>query len=160
MNYAVLSVQAAAFGASLIYGAALCVLYDIMRLLHRRGVRSPVAVFLLDILFWAAAAAATFCLALLYAGCHIRFYLIAGEFIGFVIFRLLFSDIFLKIAEWIINAAAFVAAIILKPIKALAKAVYGAVLSAFRSAAALFNRLFLSVMKKIKKSRIFSAKNA
>ncbi len=156
MNYAVLSVQAVAFAVSLLYGAALCVIYDIMRLLHRRGVRSPVAVFLLDILFWATAAAATFCLALLYAGSHMRFYLIAGEFIGFVIFRLLLSDIFLKVTEWILNAAVFMTDIILKPIKMLAKAV----LSAFRSAAAAFSRLFLSVMKKIKKSRMFSAKNA
>ncbi len=160
MNDVILLAQIIAFLMSVLYGAALCILYDVMRLMHRKGVRSTVAVFFLDILFWLAAAAATFSLALLYAACHMRFYLVAGELIGFVIFRLLLSDVFLKIAEGVVSVAMFAANLVLKPLKYLAGLLETAAVSAFRRAAAVFSRLFLSVLKKIKKSHAFSAKNA
>ncbi len=160
MNDAVLPAQIIAFLMSVLYGAALCILYDIMRLMHRKGVRSAVAVFFLDIFFWLAAAAAAFCLALLYAACHMRFYLVAGELIGFVIFRLLLSDVFLKIAEGVVSVVTFAASLVLKPLKYFGGLLKTAAVSAFRRAAAAFSRLFLSVLKKIKKSHVFSAKNA
>ncbi len=160
MNDAVLPAQIIAFLMSVLYGAALCILHDIMRLMHRKGVRSAVAVFFLDIFFWLAAAAAAFCLALLYAACHMRFYLVAGELIGFVIFRLLLSDVFLKIAEGVVSVVTFAASLVLKPLKYFGGLLKTAAVSAFRRAAAAFSRLFLSVLKKIKKSHVFSAKNA
>lgn len=92
MNDVVITDQAYAFVMSLAFGAILCLLYDILRTLHRYVCRSRVWIFLLDVFFWVAATLATLFILIIFCKGYLRAYVFAGEIIGFVIFRLSLSS--------------------------------------------------------------------
>ena len=85
------SSQGAVFLYSILTGAAMCMCYDVIRLI-KRGFKIPYAVvFLLDILFSIFAAFVTFCFMLVFSCGVVRWFIIAGEIIGFVLFRVVFA---------------------------------------------------------------------
>ncbi len=93
--------QFATFLYSLCLGAALCLFYDILRALRKVGLNSFWAVFISDIFFWISSAFITFIFLLARTYGEIRGYVIIGEFIGFAVFRLIFSKLFLNAFEFI-----------------------------------------------------------
>lgn len=93
--------QFATFLYSLCLGAVLCLFYDVLRALRKVGYNSFWTVFIGDIFFWTVSAFATFVFLLARTYGEIRGYVIASEFFGFVIFRLIFSRLFLKVFEFI-----------------------------------------------------------
>ena len=88
------SAQGAVFLYSVLFGAALCLCYDLLRRL-KRAFKLPYAViFALDILYSVFAAFSTFCFMLVTSGGVVRWFIIAGEAIGFVLFRVVFAPVF------------------------------------------------------------------
>ena len=98
--------QSISFLFSLGLGAVFCVLYDIIRSMRKVCLNSFLAVTIVDILLWIVYAFLTFIFLISRTNGEIRGYVIFGEFVGFVLFRisvskflyLLLSFIFEKIA--------------------------------------------------------------
>ncbi|MBQ0110722.1 MAG: spore cortex biosynthesis protein YabQ [Oscillospiraceae bacterium] len=115
------SAQPTVFLFSLLLGAALCVCYDIIRLL-KRGIKMHTAVvFALDILYALFAAIVTFCFMLVCSGGVIRWFIILGEIIGFVIFRVAFSPLFGFISKYFTFLCNFLKKYLKRCLKSLAK---------------------------------------
>ncbi len=78
---------------SICVGCMFCVLYDLLRALRKIGVNTFFMVALADILLWIFYAFATFIFLMATTNGEIRGYILFGELIGFVLFRLSFSKL-------------------------------------------------------------------
>lgn len=87
------SQQMTTFLLSIALGAALCLIYDIVRFLMSSFKYGGVAVFFSDVLFFVVAGIVTFVFFVLFSKGTVRFYVFLGEGIGFLFFRILFSKI-------------------------------------------------------------------
>ena len=79
--------QITAFLYSLLLGAALCLLYDIIRATRKSGADSFLAVFAGDILFWAISAVVVFIFLVAVTNGEIRGYVLFSAAAGFLIYR-------------------------------------------------------------------------
>lgn len=95
MGYIDVSAEAVTFLLSLALGAVLCVLYDVVRVLHCVSVRGFFEVLVTDILFWIFAAFLTFCFLILRCQGTVRGYVIFGAALGFFIVRITISKYFM-----------------------------------------------------------------
>ena len=82
---------------ALLLGVLLSLTYDVIRALRKIGFKSFVLVFLGDILFSFLSAIITFLFLLVFTNGAIRAYVLFFEVLGFLLCRITFSKIFLKI---------------------------------------------------------------
>lgn len=82
---------------AVVLGAALCIVYDVIRFLLSTYNSGGVAVFLSDVLFFSFAGVETFVFFVLFSKGTIRLYALIGEALGFFLFRFIFSPAFRKI---------------------------------------------------------------
>lgn len=79
--------QITAFLYSLLLGAALCLIYDVIRATRKAGADSFFAVFAGDILFWAISAVLVFIFLVAVTNGEIRGYVLFSAAVGFLIYR-------------------------------------------------------------------------
>lgn len=91
--------QIITFVLSLCLGASICMLYDIIRALHKAGLNSFFAVFFTDIIFWIICAFLTFIFLISRTNGEIRGYVLCGELLGFAAVRVTAS----KIIYWLLS---------------------------------------------------------
>lgn len=111
MNYALSDKQTVSFLLSLLLGAFICIIYDVIRVLHKTVLKGFLEIFVTDILFWLFSAFITFCFLIIYCNGYIRWFVLAGETIGFFVCRITLSrlifPLFLKIGIIIIAIKSF-----------------------------------------------------
>lgn len=83
--------QAVTLAFSICLGGIFCIIYDILRSLRKAGFNSVLTIFVTDILFWIFAAFGTFIFLIARTNGEIRLFVLIGELIGFLLFRLVFS---------------------------------------------------------------------
>ena len=103
MGYIDVSYQAVTFLLSVVLGAVMCLLYDVLRALHKRMLKGFFEVFVSDILFWSIAAVITFCFLVIRCNGYVRGFVIVGQVIGFSAIRLTLSRYFLAGIDWIMS---------------------------------------------------------
>ncbi len=86
-------------------GAALCVIYDFFRVLRIAFKTKPITIFFEDLLYAIIYALITFCILLLRCSGTLRFFIFAGEGVGFILFRITFSRCIIFVFSKIINGA-------------------------------------------------------
>ncbi len=87
---------------SVVSGVALCLLYDLLRLIrYARRPSTPVA-FIQDVAWWVAATLVTGVILLVRCNGEIRFFVLINMAIGFFVCRLTLSVIILKLGQPII----------------------------------------------------------
>ncbi len=84
--YISLAQQFQVFFGAIILGAVFGVLYDIFRIIRLMFFKSPVAVFVEDILFWLLVTIITFFFTILFNNGELRLSLIICETLGFLIY--------------------------------------------------------------------------
>ncbi len=102
--YISLSQQFSAFFYSTLLGFALGVVYDLFRVLRLFGLKSAVAVFIEDIVFWLVCMISTFIFTLIYNNGELRLYIILFEIIGFLIQHFTIGNAVFKLLKCSFNA--------------------------------------------------------
>ena len=110
------SQQMSTFLISIALGAALCLIYDIVRFLMSSFKYGGVAVFFSDVLFFAVAGIVTFVFFVLFSKGTVRFYVFLGEGIGFLFFRILFSKIIRGTLKFLSKTIYKVIELLIRPI--------------------------------------------
>ena len=87
--------QVITFLLSIVLGVGFCLVYDVLRFLHKTRMKGNVAVFIGDVLYFSVISVATFCFFLLFSKGVIRIYVYIGEILGFFICRITISRLFL-----------------------------------------------------------------
>ncbi len=108
MGYIDISAQALTFLMSLGLGAALCLLYDVVRCLHKICIKGFFEVLVCDLIFWFVAALLTYCFLIIRTLGSVRGFVLVGELIGAVIARLTLSRLFLPLLTRFFAAITFV----------------------------------------------------
>lgn len=104
MGYIDVSYQVVTFLLSVVLGAVMCLLYDVLRALHKRTLKGFFEVFVSDLLFWGVAAIMTFCFLVIRCNGNVRGFVIVGQAIGFSAVRLTLSRFILAGIDWIMSA--------------------------------------------------------
>lgn len=94
MDYIDTTNQVATFLWSLALGALMCLLYDVVRVLHKFSIKGFFEVMISDIMFWFIVALFTFCFLVLRCQGEVRGYVLAGQAIGFTAARFTVSRFF------------------------------------------------------------------
>ena len=94
MGYIDVSAQALTFLLSVALGALLCLMYDIVRVLHKTCVKGFAEVLVCDLLFWVTAAMLTFCFLIIRCQGMVRGFVLFGQLIGFIAVRFTVSRFF------------------------------------------------------------------
>ncbi len=110
--------QALSFLYSIIIGIILAVFYDILKAIRISFKISDFAVFLTDIIYYIISAVASFCFFLSVSDGEIRFYILFGFVIGFLIWRITVSKFFIIILKYLFS-------LIFKINKFLSDKIYG-----------------------------------
>lgn len=101
-------------------GIALCIVYDILRTVRYAVRHKSYAVFLEDVLFAFISAIVTFFILYTRVQGEVRAFVIASEFLGFLLMRLTLSRIFMKgarhIVRFIKRSSLFIKTRIMQPI--------------------------------------------
>ena len=84
-------------------GAVLCIIYDFFRVLRLAVSSKPATVFFEDLLYAIIYAIITFCILLLRCSGRLRFFIFAGEALGFILFRKSLSRVIIYVFSKIIN---------------------------------------------------------
>ena len=103
MGYIDVSYQTVTFLLSVLIGGIMCIVYDILRVLHRYIIKTVLGVFVSDIIYWLMSAVAVFFLLILRCDGNPRFFVISGVIIGFSITRISAS----RVVFWILDKFAF-----------------------------------------------------
>ena len=98
--------QTVTFILSLCIGVLFCVLYDILRAVRKVCLNSFWSVFFTDILLWIFYALTTFLFLMSRTNGEIRGYVLAGELLGFVLFRLTLSRLLFAALAFIVTKLA------------------------------------------------------
>lgn len=98
--------QTAGFLLSVLLGALFCGIYDIVRAIRKTTRYSFLSVFFSDIILWLFYALLTFIFLISQTNGEIRGYIIAGEFLGFIVYRFTFSKFLFKILCFIFTKIA------------------------------------------------------
>lgn len=96
MGYIDVSEQALTFFMSFGLGALLCLLYDIVRALHKTAVKGFFEVLISDLIFWFVAAFITFCFLILRCQGTVRGFVLFGQLAGFLTVRFTLSRFLIK----------------------------------------------------------------
>lgn len=134
-----LSSQLFGFAAAVAGGLVLGVVYDlfrIWRILFRSGRR---AVFFQDVLYLFAAALFTFLLALSVSTGEVRFYLIAGEAVGWLLYHFSLGQITVRVFRF---AVKFLNRFLCVPLKRLFCALWSGMQKSAASFAAFLKKVF------------------
>lgn len=102
------SEQISAFLYSLCLGVIFCLFYDIFRALRFAIKFNDIFIFLQDIFYFVSISFVTFLFLLAFTNGEIRFYVIFGILIGFLICYFTFSKYFLKLLKIIFKAFALI----------------------------------------------------
>lgn len=86
-------------------GAVLCLLYDVFRILRMAFSPGKISAFIQDVLWFAIAAVATYMMCLARCRGEVRSYIVIGEVVGFVLFRLTVSRLLILAARPVIRTA-------------------------------------------------------
>lgn len=86
-------------------GGILCLIYDFFRILRIAFKSKTITVFFEDLLFFFICGVVTYCVLLLRCSGRLRFFIFAGEVIGFIIIRLTLSRlivlVFTRVIRWL-----------------------------------------------------------
>lgn len=93
--------QIITFLLSLCLGAVFCTIYDIIRAIRKVCINSFWAVTITDILIWILYAFGTFIFLISRTNGEIRGYVLIGEALGFILFRISFSKLFFPFFSFI-----------------------------------------------------------
>ncbi len=85
-------------------GMALCVFYDLMRIIRLISPPGKISAFLQDILWFAVASVMTYLICLAECKGEVRFYIIFGEICGFALFRVIVSRWIMRVARPTVKA--------------------------------------------------------
>lgn len=119
MGTITVSGQLLTFSYAIILGFACSVLYDVFRCLHIKAFRNYWAIFISDILYWILLLFITYSFLLLFCNGIVRFYVLLGEGIGFIICRATFSKIFIKFCFFVLCLVKKTAELVQLPFLAL-----------------------------------------
>ncbi len=97
MGYIDVSEQALTFLMSMALGVVLCLLYDLVRVLHSTCIKGFFEVLVCDLLFWGIAAVITYCFLIIRCQGSVRGFVLIGQLIGAVVTRFTLSRIFLLV---------------------------------------------------------------
>lgn len=95
--------QLAGFGLSIIFGMMYSALYDIFRAIRFRKNPHTIIVVIEDIIYFAIIAVITFLFLLSVTYGEVRFYVLLGIVLGFIIFRTTISRFYLKIVIYLLK---------------------------------------------------------
>ena len=102
--YISLSQQFTAFFYSILLGISLGAVYNFFRILRLFTLKSAVAVFVEDIVFWLVCMLSTFTFTLIYNNGELRLYIILFEIIGFLIHHFTLGNAVFKLFKRSFNA--------------------------------------------------------
>lgn len=115
MGYIDVTQQMLTFAFSVLLGIILCLLYDIVRALHRVALKGFFEVLICDMLFWMASAVLTFCFMIIRCNGMVRGYVLFGETVGAVFTHYTLSRLWLAILlkifgilAWISRVSAYI----------------------------------------------------
>ena len=115
--------QIVTFWIAAALGAALCLVYDLFRIVRYGHRPSKWSAFFQDIAWWLICAVLTYGMMLVRCKGVVRIYALLGEGLGFVAFRLTASRLLLAVAKPVVRAvkaaSAFVKRKVLAPLGAL-----------------------------------------
>ncbi len=86
--------QVLTFFLSMLLGAVLCLVYDIMRAVRKFWLNKYWSVFITDIIYWIFSALITFIFLISRTNGEIRGYVFIGELLGFILCRITISRVF------------------------------------------------------------------
>ena len=141
------SQQAVAFLWSIVLGVAACLLYDVLRFLHKTVMKGSFAVFLGDIIYFSVVSLGTFCFFILFSKGVIRIYVYFGELLGFILCRKTLSRLIFPL---IIKADEAIRKTILRIFAPLSKLS----LSVFEKTRALLLKSFNKLKRKSGKAKL------
>ncbi|MBQ3417860.1 MAG: spore cortex biosynthesis protein YabQ [Ruminococcus sp.] len=118
-----LSDQTVYFLASIVFGAALSVLYGLVRLIRIAYEKKPAVTVISDILFFVAAGVLTSLFALPFNKGEVRGFILFGEGAGFLVVHFTLGAVFSKISRAVIMALGKITRKIFKIVKKLFKKV-------------------------------------
>ena len=110
--------QLVSVACSLVYGAGLCVLYDVLRAARKYTKPSFLSLFITDVLYFAVCAVAVFLLLLVRTNGEIRGYILFAVALGFLLFRISLSNLTLAVFSFVFK---MLSKLTLKLSKAVAK---------------------------------------
>ncbi|MBR1483758.1 MAG: spore cortex biosynthesis protein YabQ [Ruminococcus sp.] len=113
--------QSQAFLWSLLLGAALGVLYGVIKFIRFTFISGKTAVFLLDTLFMLVSALAVFLFSVGMIRGYVRFYVLLGAFLGFAAYRMLFGRLFFRLYRPVVRACHSVQSIFFRKSKLFIK---------------------------------------
>lgn len=111
---ATLSMQCRTFLASLLLGAAIGVFYDCFRILRKCRMRAIWAVALQDVGFFLCFTLANFFFMLRFTEGQIRWYLVAGECLGWTLYYFTVGELVMRVSDFIIRLITRIVALIAK----------------------------------------------
>ena len=88
--------QSFTFCIALAVGVALCLVYDLFRVLRMAVRTSKAGVFVEDVLYWAVCGLVTLCLCIVRCTGEIRGFVLAGELLGWLICRVTLSRLIMR----------------------------------------------------------------
>ncbi len=85
------------FLLSLVLGVVICIFYDLFRAMHLTIIKGFFEVLVTDLVFWLVFSVITYFFLLLRCSGFVRFYVLIGITVGFLLFRITFSKYILRI---------------------------------------------------------------
>ncbi len=134
--------QLYSFLISCLFGIGYCIFYDMFRAIRKVKKHSAVVVFFEDIIYFSIIGIVTFLLQLAFSAGEIRFYLLFGIFLGFLIWNFTVSKFLIRLLVFLITSI----------IKAY-KTVYIFSNKIFIQITAFFAKIALKIKKTLKKSQ-------
>lgn len=95
--------QIQTFGYSCIFGVILGAMYDVFRIMRLAVNFKEWGIFIQDILYFTISGICTFLFALAYNYGEIRFYIIAGGLIGWIVYYMTIGEIVYRFSDKILN---------------------------------------------------------
>ncbi len=89
------------FFLSVILGLIFCLIYDLLRVLHKYLIKGFFEVFIIDTLYAVACSVTTFCFLIIRCSGIVRGYVLFGVALGFIVSRLTLSKAFFKIFSYV-----------------------------------------------------------
>lgn len=154
MSAAEISPQLILFLISVVSGFAMGGIYDIIRIFRRIIRHMAVLMFVEDVLYWIFAVAVVFFIMLSMTRGEVRFFAIAGFFIGMIVYFCTLSRLIISVSEAIIK---FIKALLRKTFAVLSvpiKILYKILCFIVRPFTAILTKLDLFFKKHLKKIRI------
>ena len=145
------SLQTVCFLRALVLGICLCLLYDLFASLRKAGICSNFAVFVQDILFFIIASPLIFIFLLATTNGEIRLYIILGIAIGFLIFKMTVSKLFVFIFSKLFRAIFFGLGFANRAINGFFKVISKLFKGFFEKSSTFFKKSLKSFKKGLKK---------